>query len=251
WGDFSTPRMIDDIEEAFRGWEPRELQFPEVSAVDYQFRETINLIQKEDVNQTNIYMGHIGGLMSDPDYFPLILMNRVLGIGFTSRLFREVRSRQGLAYSVFGACSADFDHPGLFYVGCQTKSETTVRAVRAMIEQVREMTQAEVTDEELKLARESYLNSFVFKFDSKREIVNRLMTYAYHGYPLEFLQTTKEKIKKVTKADILRVAKKHLKPDYLQILAVGRAQDFDQSLSVLGVVREIDVSIPAPPLQRR
>ncbi len=251
WGDFSTPRMIHDIEEAFRGWEPQELQFLEVSAVDYRFRDTVNLIEKDDVNQTNIYMGHIGGLMSDPDYFPLILMNRVLGIGFTSRLFREVRSRQGLAYSVFGAFSADFDHPGLFYVGGQTKSETTVRAIRAMIEQVRKMTQAEVTDEELKMARESYLNSFVFKFDSKGEIVNRLMTYAYHGYPLEFLQTTKEKIKKVTKADILRVARKHLKPDHLQILAVGRAQDFDQSLSVLGVVREIDVSIPALPLQRR
>ena len=251
WGDFSTPRMIDEIEEAFRGWEPQELQFPEVSTVDYQFRETVNLIPKDDVNQTSIYMGHIGGLMSDPDYFPLILMNRVLGIGFTSRLFREVRSRQGLAYSVFGAFSADFHHPGLFYVGCQTKSETTVRAIRAMIEQVREMTQAEVTDEELKMARESYLNSFVFKFDSKGEIVNRLMTYAYHDYPLEFLQTTKEQIKKVTKADILRVARKYLKPDQLQILAVGRAQDFDQSLSVLGVVREIDVSIPAPASRRR
>ena len=70
------------------------------------------------------------------------------------------------------------------------------------------------------------------------------MTYAYYGYPLEFLQMTKEKIKKVTKADILRVARKHLKPDYLQILAVGKTQDFDQSLSTLGVVKEIDVTIP-------
>ena len=243
-GDFDTSFMIKKIEEVFREWKPQEIQFPEISVVDYQFRQTVSVVQKDDTNQTNIYMGHIGGLMNDPDYFPLVLMNRVLGIGFTSRLFREVRSRQGLAYSVFGTFSAEFDHPGLFYVGCQTKSETTVRAIRAMIEQIWKMTQDEIKDEELEGARESYLNSFIFKFDSKREIANRLMTYAYYGYPLEFLQMTKEKIKKVTKADILRVARKHLKPDYLQILAVGRTQDFDQSLSTLGIVKEIDVTIP-------
>ena len=251
WGDFQHPRMIHDIEEAFRGWEPQELQFPEVSAVDYRFRDTVNLIQKDDVNQTNIYMGHIGGLMSDPDYFPLILMNRVLGIGFTSRLFREVRSRQGLGLFCVWSLSADFDHPGLFYVGGQTKSETTVRAIRAMIEQVRKMTQAEVTDEELKMARESYLNSFVFKFDSKGEIVNRLMTYAYHGYPLEFLQTTRENIKKVTKTDILRVARKHLKPIICRFWQSGESRTLTSLFQYWAWSGKSMSSIPALPLQRR
>jgi zinc protease len=221
WGDFSTPQMISKIEEVFRDWEPQEIDFPEVPDVNYEFRQTVNLIQKDDVNQTSIYLGHIGGLMNDPDYFPLILMNRVLGIGFTSRLFREVRSRQGLAYSVFGTFSARFDHPGLFYVGCQTKSETTVRAIRAMIDEVKKITEAEIT-----------------------EVVNRLMTYDYYGYPLEFLQKTKENIGKVTKFDILRVAQKHLRPQSVQVLAVGRAQDFDEPLSVLGPVKKIDVTIP-------
>ena len=65
-------------------------------------------------------MGHIGGLRSDPDYFALVLMNRILGSGFASRLFKDVGSRQGLAYSVFGYYSANFDHDGIFYIGCQT-----------------------------------------------------------------------------------------------------------------------------------
>jgi predicted Zn-dependent peptidase len=152
----------------------------------------------------------------------------------------------GLAYAVFGVYSADYDHPGVFYVGCQTKSKSTAQAIRAMSEEVKKITEAEVTDEELALAKESYLNSFVFNFDSRAEIVRRLMIYHYFGYPEDFLQKTKDNVEKVTKADVLRVARKHLQPDKMQILAVGRPQDFDEPLSVFGQVREIDITIPQP-----
>jgi len=246
WGDFDTKQMIEKIEKAFEGWEKVDLDLPEVPKVQYEFRKTVNVVRKDDVNQSNVYLGHIGGLMNDPDYFALIVMNRILGGGFTGRLFKNVRSREGLAYSVFGAYSANFEYPGEFYVGCQTKSQSTVYAIRAMIKEVQKMQQAEVTDEELALAKDSFLNSFVFNFDTKGEIVNRLMTYEYFGYPADFLQKTKQSVEKVTKADVLRVAKKHLQPDKVQILAVGRPDDFDEPLSALGPVSEIDITIPPP-----
>jgi predicted Zn-dependent peptidase len=245
-GDFNTPEMIKKIEAAFKGWEKADVQLPQIPKVQYEYRQTVNLICKKDINQTAIQLGHIDGLRSDPDFFALVVMNRILGEDFTSRLFRNVRSRQGLAYDVFGAYKADYDHPGIFYVGCQTKSAATVRAIRAMTEQVKSMTESEVTDEELAIAKESYLNSYVFNFDTKSKVVNRMMTYEYFGYPPDFLQKTKENIEKVSKKDVLQVARKHLKPDKMQMLAVGRPQDFDEPLSVLGPVREIDINIPAP-----
>jgi len=246
WGDFDTDIIIRKIEKAFEGWEKVDMELPKVPPVKYEFQQTVNVIRKDDVNQSNIYLGHIGGLRNNPDYFALILMNRILGSGFTSRLFKNVRSREGLAYSVFGIYSANYDFPGLFYVGCQTKSEATVKAIRAMTEEVRKMTESEVTDEELALAKDSYLNSFVFNFDTKGEVVGRLMTYVYFDYPLDFLQKTKKNVEKVTKEDILRVSKKYLRPDEIQILAVGRPEDFDEPLSVLGSVQEIDITIPVP-----
>jgi len=245
-GDFDTKQIIKKIEQAFASWKKADVEVPAVPQVNYEFRPTVNVIRKDDINQANIRLGHIGCLMSDPDYFALIVMNRILGVGFTSRLFRNVRSREGLAYSVFGNYSADYDHPGVFYAGCQTKSQSTVYAIRAMVQEVQKMTESEVTDEELAIAKESYLNSFVFNFDSKGEIVNRLMTYEYFGYPQDFLQKTKENVEKVTRADVLRVAREHLVPDKMQILAVGRPQDFDEPLSVLGSVREIDITIAVP-----
>ncbi|UCC98703.1 MAG: insulinase family protein [Phycisphaerales bacterium] len=242
WGDFDMDRMIKKIEHAFAAWETADTELSAVPKVQYQFRKTVNVIRKEDINQACIQLGHIGGLMNDPDYFALVVMNRAL----SDRVFKNVRSREGLAYSAYGYYGAGYDHPGVFRVSCQTKSEATVYATRAMMQEVRKITESEITDEELALAKEGFLNSFVFNFESKGQIVRRLMTLEYFGYPADFLQKTKEKVEKVTKADVLRVAQKHLRPDKLQILAVGRPDAFDEPLSVLGPVNEIDITIPSP-----
>ena len=246
WGDFDTTEMVEKITKAFDMWKQGNILLSYIPDVTYDFPTTVNLIRKDDINQSNIYLGHIGGVMNDPDYFALILMNRVLGQGFTSRLFRNIRSRMGLAYSVFGNYSSEYDHPGVFFVGCQTKSAETVKAVEAMKNEIRRMAEVEVTKEELEIARESFLNTFVFNFDSKAEIISRLVTYDYYGYPEDFLFQMKRNVEEVTGADILRVSQKHLNPNSLQILVVGKAADFDQPLDVLGEVREIDITIPNP-----
>ncbi len=246
WGDFDAQAMIAEIEKAFAGWEEIDLDLPTKPEVDYSWPSTVNLVTKPDLNQSNIYLGHIGGLISDPDYPALTVMNQILGGSFTGRLFKNVRSRQGLAYSVFGSYSSSYGHRGIFYMGCQTKSESTVHAIEAIRTEATKMTEEEVTDEELELAKESYLNSFVFNFDSTGEIISRLMTYEYYGYPADFLQKTKERIEMVTKADVREAARSHLKPDALQILVVGNPKDFDQPLSTLGQVNTIDVTIPTP-----
>ncbi len=246
WGDFKTEQMVTKVTGAFKDWPEGDVELPPVPQVKYEFQSTANVVTKQDMNQSIIRLGHIGGVMSDPDYFALMVMNEILGSGFTSRLFKNVRSRQGLAYSVFGVYSADFDHPGMFYVGSQTKLGSTVHSINAMVDEVRKMTQEEVTNEELALAKDSFLNSFVFNFESRGQIVSRLMTYVYYGYPEDFLQKTKDNVEKVTKADVLRVAKKHLRPDKVQILVVGKPEEFDKPLSTLGEVKTIDITIPTP-----
>lgn len=242
-GDFKTQEMVDKLKEVFKNWQKTDFQILQVEKVKYDFRRSVNLVCKNDLNQSAVVMGHIGGQMSDPNYFALVLMNRILGSPFAGRLFKNVRSRQGLTYDVFGYYRADYDHPGVFYVGCQTKSANTVRAIGAMTEEVKGITQSEAADEELALAKESFLNSFVFNFETKSAIVKRLMTYEYYGYPADFLQKTKENVEKVSKKDILFSARQCLKPDQMQVLIVGRPKDIG-SLSQLGKVNEIDINIP-------
>ncbi|HSA00510.1 MAG TPA: insulinase family protein, partial [Candidatus Paceibacterota bacterium] len=84
------------------------------------------------------------------------------------------------------------------------------------------------------------------EFDSTGKIIQRLITYEYYGYPRDYLQRYRDNIDKVTRADILRVARKHLQPDQLAVLVLGKADQFDQKLSTLGPVKDIDITIPAP-----
>jgi predicted Zn-dependent peptidase len=241
WGDFKTPEMIQKIKIAFAQWKTAKLDLPELPKVDYHFRPSVHLVKKEDINQTNIRVGHSGGMMNDPDYFALTVMNSILGRSFSGRLFKEVRSEQGLAYHVGGGYQCNFDYPGLLSLNCETKSQSTIQAIKSMMEEVKRISQQEVSDEELEMAKNTFLNSFVFQFDNKGKIVNRLLTYEYYGFPLDFLQKTKENIQKVTKQDVLSAAQTHLHPNDLVILAVGKDSDFDQPLSVLGQVDTIDI----------
>jgi hypothetical protein len=208
---------------------------------------SVNFIQKEDVNQTNLRIGHLGGRIDDPDYYALAVMGELFGGGLSSRLFRIIRSDLGLAYAAFAVWDAEYDYPGSFFIRVDTKSESTVRAIQEVLRQVRRLTLEPVTPEELRVAKEGILNSFVFNFDSTGEIVRRLMTYEYYGYPRDFLERYKANIEKVTAEDVLRAAEKRIRPGDLVVLAVGRQQDFDQPLVTLGEFNTLDITIPAPP----
>jgi zinc protease len=250
WGDFESDEVRSQVEKLFGSWERKDVEIPPVPTVPSVAtagKASVNFIPKDDINQTNLRIGHLGGRRDDPDYFAMTLMSEILGGGFSSRLFKLIRSEQGLAYRVGASWSAAWDHPGSFYIVCNTKSETTMKATTEILKEVRRITEEPVTEDELRLAKDGILNSFVFNFDSKGEIVQRLMIYQYYGYPRDFLQKYRSNVEKVTAEDILRAARKHIKPENLTILAVGRAADFDEPLDTLGEVHTIDISIPPPP----
>ena len=245
WGDFKAEEMRAKIEKALGGWARGGQAKPPVPELEPGARKRAGVyaINKDDVNQLTVYMGFIGGKRNDPDYYALTVMNVVLGGGFSSRLVNHVRSDQGLAYSVGSSWSAGWDRPGTFMAEGGTKSETTVKIVHSIRNEIQKMSE-EVTDDELARAKDAILKGFAFEFDSTGKIVRRLMTYDYFGYPGDYLQQYQANIRKVTKADVLRVAKQYLKTDELAILVLGKEKDFDQPLATLGKVTPIDITIP-------
>jgi predicted Zn-dependent peptidase len=249
WGDFNTAETRALVERVFGAWPRGEAAAPRPPEVPADWQGSVNFIPKDDVNQTNLRIGHVGGRFDDPDFYALNVMTEILGGGLSSRLFRHVRSDLGLAYAAGAAWIAEFDHPGYFFIRVDTKSESTVRAAQETLKEVRRLTEEPVSPEELRTAKEGILNSFVFNFDTTGEIVRRLMAYEYYGYPRDFLEKFKANVEKVTAEDVLRAAQARLKPDKLVVLAVGRQQDFDQPLSTLGAVQTIDIAIPEPTVE--
>jgi zinc protease len=246
-GDFDPKVMRKAIESAFGSWERGNT--PPTPPVAY--RKAANpgvfFIEKEDVTQANISMAHLGIEQKNPDYFATVVMNEVLGGGFSGRLANEIRTKRGLAYSVGGGLGAAFDRPGLMRLTMQTKSESVYDAIAALKEQVRGIITQPPSDEEMKRAKESILNSFVFNYDSKAGILAQQMTYAYYGLPEDYLDRYRANIEKITKEDVTRVATKYVKPDDLSVLIVGRARDFPKPLDTLGKVTTLDITIPKKP----
>jgi len=245
-GDFRTREMKRWLKDAFSGipkGDKIEIDLPEV---EYEFASGIHFINKSDVNQSYVLMGHIGGMRDNPDYAKLQVMNQVLSGGFSSRLFNVVRTEMGLAYSVFGSYGSGNFYPGTFTAGVMTQSQSTSQAIDAIIQQIERLQNELVTAEELQLTKDQFLNSLVFRYDSRSKVLNERISYTYSGLPADTFDKLVEEIKEVTAEDIMEVAKAYLRPDALQILVVGNASELGDQLTKYGEVNEIDISIPMP-----
>jgi zinc protease len=245
-GDFKTEEMRAKLEKLFKEWTTKQEPVPEFPPVTAKPNPGVYLATKQDVTQTSFAFGHLGGELRDPNFPALSVMSNILGGSFSGRLFKNVRTKLGLAYSVSGGWGATYDHPGLFEVSGSTKSASTVDTIQAALSEVNKMRTSEVTDQELDTAKQSVLNSFVFFFDSPGKTLGRVVTYDYYGYPKDFIFQYQKGVQSVTKADVLRVAKQYLHPENIAIVAVGKPSDFGKPLTTLGPVKEIDLSIPEP-----
>ena len=247
YGDFDSAAVKRQLESLFGAWKADEPKTPAFPKVDAPPQPGVFLVTKTDVTQTFIQMGHLGGELRNKDFPALSVAADVFGGGFSSRLFRDVRTRLGYAYAVGADWAANYDHPGLFRISVSTKSETTTATIQAILKQLTAMRTSEITDEELKVAKDSVLNSLVFAFARPSSTLNRLVTYDYFGYPADFLTQYENAIKGVTKADVLRVSKEYFQPSKLTIVAVGNPAKFGEPLTALNLpVKPLDVSIPPP-----
>ena len=247
YGDFDSAAVKQQLESLFGAWKANEPKTPAFPKVDAPPQPGVFLVTKTDVTQTFIQMGHLGGELRNKDFPALSVAADVFGGGFSSRLFRDVRTRLGYAYAVGADWAANYDHPGLFRISVSTKSETTTATIQAILKQLTAMRTSEITDEELKVAKDSVLNSLVFAFARPSSTLNRLVTYDYFGYPADFLTQYENAIKGVTKADVLRVSKEYFQPSKLTIVAVGNPAKFGEPLTALNLpVKPLDVSIPPP-----
>ena len=186
-------------------------------------------------------------LRSNPDFPALVVMNEVLGGGFSSRLIQTVRTDLGLAYGVSGSYGADYLVPGLFTAATATRSDATVQATRAVLDVVSSLASRAPSDAELRQAKDAYLNAFVFNYADRGDVLGRQLTYAAVGYSATTLEDLRRGVEAVTADDVSRVARQYLRPDDALIVVVGNPADFDAPLSTLGPVETLDVTIPNVP----
>ena len=245
-GDFDSAKMEARLRQAFASW-PKG---PAVKAPKIAFapaKPGYYLVEKTDINQSNIQMVALGTTRNNPDYYALSVFNEAFGGGFSSRLFNQIRTAKGLAYAVGGGVGTAWDHPGMLRMMVSTKSKSTVESIEALDEEMAGLASRPIDDGEIQQAKDSILNSFIFRFDSPDKVLHEKMAYEFYGYPSDFLEKYQAGIEKVTKEDVARVAAKYVHREQMAVLVVGNVSDFDKPLDSLGPVTKLDVTIPAPP----
>lgn len=248
-GDFDSASMEAKLRQVYGDWR----KGPPVKEDKIEFQPAkpgYYLIPKEDVNQSSIRMTDLGIRRDNPDYYAAQVFNEAFGGGFSSRLFKSIRTQQGLAYGVGAGIGAAFDHSGLLRVSMSTKSATTVESVQALYKEIDGLRQNPISDDEIKRAKDSILNSFVFNFDSPEKVLRERMAYEFYGYPADYLERYRAGVEKVSKEDVARAAAKYLHKEQLKVLVVGNTADFDKPLDSLGAVTKVDITIPPPPAEK-
>ncbi|MCL5271269.1 MAG: insulinase family protein, partial [bacterium] len=200
---------------------PRGSAPPAVEAGVEPVEKTKVYIVPRDVTQNVLYVGHEGIGRFTPEKFAVKVFNNVLSGGFTSRMFKEIRSDRGLAYAVFGMLTEGTVR-GLFYNVAMTKVPSSAEALRLMLRIDEDLRQKPPTPDEVALARQAEINSFVFFFDTPEKIIRQKMTLDAFGYPPDYLQTYVAKLKAVTPDEVRAAADKDVHPDRVIVLVVGK-----------------------------
>ena len=245
-GDFDPDRMKAQIAGTLGDWQTADrTALPEPPAGEQQ-TAGLFAVNQPQLTQSYIHVGHIGGELSSPYYAPMVVLNEALN-GFGGRLFNEIRSRQGLAYSVYAVWSARYDHNGIFIGGGQTRSEATVPFIRSMYQELEKVRTEPITETELSFAKDSVLNSFVFNFQTPNQTLSRLIRYEYYGYPSDFVFQFRDQVESTTAEQVLSAAQATLMPEQLITIVVGNMAAIEPGLETLAdEVTPIDVTIPEP-----
>jgi zinc protease len=246
-GDFDPVAMEAKVRAAFEGLPPVTPEPPRHDTFSGP-KPGIYFIDKEDVNQSNVQIVGLGVDRRNPDVAALAVMNEILGGGFGSRLFIEVRTKRALAYAVGGGFGFTYDHPGSFRVEVLTKSVSTVDTTNAALAEIAGLNTKPFTEEELKRAKDDILNSFLFHYDTRDKVLAEREKLEFYGYPADYLETYRAELEKVTLADLTAVAKKYVHPGQLAVLVVGNGPEIKPGLDALnmGSPQPIDITIPRP-----
>ncbi len=228
-GDVTPEVILAKLEARMVDWPARTEAVPPVPEPTHDLRPGVYVVDKSDVNQGRVAIGHLGGRRDDPERYSLMVMNDILGGGgFTSRLLTRIRSDEGLAYSAFSGFGLGTYYDGVFRAGFQSRSETVTRASAIVLEEIERIRSTQVTEDELRTSKASFIETFTRNFSSAGSTASLFASDEYTGRDPEYLTRYRDRVSAVSGDDVLRVARGYLDPSRLVVLIVGDVATIEQ-----------------------
>jgi zinc protease len=240
-GDVDAAEEIASIEKTFATWKSSEHPpRPSVAPVAFD-ASRVYLIDRPSAVQSEIRIGHIGVARTVDDYFPLNVMNALLGGVFNSRINLNLREKHGYTY---GARStfAFRRQAGPFVVSAPVRNEVTRESVEQVLAELRRIRSGDVEPRELDDTKNYIIGVFPATVQSASEVGARLLDMELYDLPHDYFDRYREMIANVSNDDIVRVARKYIDPDRVLIVIVGNASQIREPLGNLGYpIHEVDI----------
>ncbi|MCJ7746949.1 MAG: insulinase family protein [Desulfobacterales bacterium] len=222
-GDITADELKTKLLPRLKKWPMAEI--PKESFYTTFAKEPKTVKINRSITQANIILGHAGVNRENPDFYPLTVMNYILGGGgFASRLVEEIRNKRGLAYFV----ASFFDpgkYPGSFRIALQTKNASAREAISLALQQMERIQKEPVSEKELEGAKKYLIGSFPMRLDTQGKLANFLSQIEYFGLGLDYPEKYPSFIRSVTREDVLRVAKAYLHPENYILVLVGNLKE--------------------------
>lgn len=229
-----TPKEAKTLAEKELGkWQGKALTLLSLKTVPNPAKTEIDLVDVSNAVQSEITVTNLVSLpMNNPDYFPVLLANQILGGGGEARLFMNLREKHGFTYGSYSSVTAD-RFQSRFSATASVRNDKTDSAVAEILHEIDTMRIKKVSAEELKDAKALYNGSFALGLENPARTANFASNILIHKLPKDFYRTYLQKINAVTADDIQRVAKKYFNYANTRVVVVGKQEQVLPGLKAL------------------
>ncbi|HEY0727317.1 MAG TPA: pitrilysin family protein, partial [Pyrinomonadaceae bacterium] len=208
-GDLTMKEIMPKLEKAFGSWEKGDVPATTIPAAPAQGEAKIYLIDRPGSVQTVLQLGTLGIERTNPDYFAVLLADRVLGGGPSGRLFLNLREDKGYTYGAYSGFGGS-KFKGTWTSSSEVRTDVTEGAMKEFMYELNRMRDEKVAAEELENAKRAIVGSFALSLEQPQALLQNIITQKLYNLPVDYWDTYPQKVDAITADDIQRVAKKYI-----------------------------------------
>lgn len=237
-GDVDKDEILKEIENHFGEWKEGKTEILEKTEIPQRYKKSLTIVDRPGSAQSNIVLGNIAIERTNPDYFPVLVMNQVLGAGASSRIFMNLREEKGYTYGAYSRMDTK-KLSGEFEATAEVRTAVTGESLREFFYELNRIRDEQVLEEELQDAKNFLAGVFPIRAETQEGLTNLIVSQKIYDLPEDYLQTYRDNINAVTVEDVQRVAEKYIHPETLAIVIVGdgveileQAKDFANEIEI-------------------
>jgi zinc protease len=239
-GDVKTDELIAELNEHFGEWQAKDRAAHEFPLPPARSSRSLTIVDRPGSAQSNIVLSNLGVKRTHPDYFPIIVMNQVLGAGASSRVFMNLREEKGYTYGAYTRLEMK-RLAGEFEATAEVRTAVTGDSLKEFFYELERIRAEKVGEDELQDAKNFLTGVFPIRAETQEGLTNLIVNQQLYGLPDDYLQTYRQNVAAVTADDCLRVAREHVRPDEMAIIIVGDAEEvLPQATSYAGTIEVFD-----------